>query len=456
MGQALSRRALIQAAGIAGVAVATGPLTRTASGWSGGVGARPSAYAHDAAYAQEWTVALYDIVMAEGLTPPSAARVYAYAAIAAYETLVPGMPLHRSLGGQLNELGALPRPPANGRIDWPAAVAAAYAKVAGTLFARSGRAATREAIRDLEAHHLSERRGAGVPDEVLTASVSWGRDVARTIGEWAGQDGHAASRACTYTPLGEPWSWRPTPPNFRTDAFEPCAGSVRPFVLSTPAEVEPRPIPHPYSEDPSSEFYRQAMAVYDTALALTEPQRDIARFWTDNPLVSGLPAGHWMLVSLDVERQEGLDLGHAAESRARLGVVLFDAFLSCWSIKYKLHLLRPVSYIRAHVPGASAWNTFINTPPFPEYTSGHSVASTAAAVVLTDLHGDVAFTSHTRAAGSLPPRHYTSFFAAAGEAAISRLYGGIHYPMGIDEGVAHGDRIGRVVLDRLHTRRAAR
>ena len=454
MERVLSRRALMQAAGVAGVAVAAGPLVRPARGRPGGVPAGATAYAFDATVAQEWTVALYDVVMAEGLTPPAAARVYAYAAVAAYETLVPGMPLHRSLGGQLNELGALPSPPGRGRLDWPAAVAAAYAKVCGTLFARSGRAATHEAFRALEAEHLGQRRGAGVPEDVLAESVAWGRTVARAIGEWAGQDGHAASLACTYTPLGEPWAWRPTPPNFRTDAFEPCAGSVRPFVLTTPAEIEPRPIPHAYSEDPSSEFYRQAVTVYETGLALTEPQKDIARFWTDNPLVSGLPAGHWMLISLDVERQEGLDLGHAAESRARLGVVLFDAFLSCWSIKYKLHLLRPVSYVRAHVPGASGWNTFINTPPFPEYTSGHSVASTAAAVVLTDLHGDVAFTSHTRATGNLPPRHYASFFAAANEAAISRLYGGIHYPMGIDEGITHGDRIGRVVLDRLHTRRA--
>ena len=453
MERLVSRRALMRVAGVAGAAVAAGPLVNPALGRPGGAAARPT-YAHDATVAHEWTIALYDIVMAEGLTPPSAARVYAYAAIAAYETLVPGMPLHRSLAGQLNELDALPRPPGHGRLDWPAATAAAYAKIAGTLFARSGRAATHDAIRALEAEHLGQRRAAKVPEDVLTASVEWGRRVARAIGEWAGRDGHAASLACTYTPLGEPWSWRPTPPNFRTDAFEPCAGSVRPFVLATPDEIEPRPIPHAYSEDPASEFYRQALTVYETGLALTEPQKDIARFWTDNPLVSGLPAGHWMLIALDVERQEGLDLGYAAESRARLGIVLFDAFLSCWSIKYKLHLLRPVSYIRDHVPGAAGWNTFINTPPFPEYTSGHSVASTAAAVVLTDLYGDLAFTSHTRAAGNLPPRHYTSFFHAANEAAASRLYGGIHYPMGIDEGLLHGDVVGRTVLNRLTTRRA--
>lgn len=454
MERVLSRRALIQAAGVAGAAAAAGPLARDATAWSGGVAAQPSAYTHEATLAQEWTVALYDIVMAEGLTPPSAARIYAYSAIAAYEALVPGMPRHRSLGGRLNELGPLPRPPANGRVDWPAAASAAYGRIATTLFARSGRAATHDTIRAVEADHLARRRAAGVPQDVLDRSAEWGRSVARAIGEWAGQDGHAASLACTYTPPAEAWAWRPTPPNFRTDAFEPCAGSVRPFVLTTAAEVEPRPIPHPYSEDPSSEFYRQALTVYETGLTLTEEQRAIARFWTDNPLVSGLPAGHWMLISLDVERQEGLDLGHAAESRARLGIVLFDAFLSCWSIKYKLHLLRPVSYVRDHVPGASGWNTFVNSPPFPEYTSGHSVASAAAALVMTDLHGDLAFTSHTRATGNLPPRHYESFFAAADEAAISRLYGGIHYPMGIEEGVLHGDQVGRTVLARLHTRRA--
>ena len=120
----------------------------------------------------------------------------------------------------------------------------------------------------------------------------------------------------------------------------------------------------------------------------------------------------------------------------RLGVALHDAFLCCWTWKYRYQLIRPVSYVRDHID--PDWNTLVNTPQFPEYTSGHSVGSGAAGLVLTSLLGTFGFTDATGLSRNLPARAFTSFDHAVEEAAVSRLYGGIHYPMGIEHGIEQG------------------
>jgi membrane-associated phospholipid phosphatase len=245
--------------------------------------------------------------------------------------------------------------------------------------------------------------------------------------------------------------WAPTPPNFGP-AIEPYWGQMRPFVL--PSADACFPTPHiPYDETPGSAFYQQAAHVREVNLALTDEQRFIAMFWRDNPLTSGLPAGHWFMIASQLIDQLSLRLDDAAEMYARLGVSLADAFISCWHGKYIYNLLRPVAYIQRFID--PTWASWVNTPQFPEYTSGHSVASRAAAVVLTDLFGDVSFSDTHRL--TVPPsagtRHHASFHAAALEAATSRLYGGIHYPMGIEVGLEQGENVGQEVLRRLQTRK---
>lgn len=199
---------------------------------------------------------------------------------------------------------------------------------------------------------------------------------------------------------------------------------------------------------------RQAETVLETGRALTDEQRAIARFWTDNPLLSGLPSGHWMRLVTQVAGQQRLDLGATVEALALTGIALHDAFLSCWTAKYRHNLLRPVTYINRHLdPGFS---TFVNSPQFPEYTSGHSVASRATSTVLTALLGRVAFLDDSHRDRGLPARAFADFHAAADEAAQSRLYGGIHYPMGIESGLEHGQSVADLVLARLTTRRPRR
>ncbi len=158
---------------------------------------------------------------------------------------------------------------------------------------------------------------------------------------------------------------------------------------------------------------------------------------------SNCPPGHSVSILSQVLRQQGATLAAAAEAAARLGIAVADSFVSCWRTKYKSNLLRPITYIRAHIDSDWGDPLPLVTPPFPEYTSGHSVQSAATAEVLKAQFGQLNFVDHTHDALGLPARGFNSFDAAAVEAAISRLYGGIHFRAAIERGIEQGRCIGQ-------------
>jgi membrane-associated phospholipid phosphatase len=212
-----------------------------------------------------------------------------------------------------------------------------------------------------------------------------------------------------------------------------------------------------------SPFYLQAKEVYDIGKSLTEDQRQIVQFWDDNPYVMHVrghamfatkkvtPGGHWMGITAIAARRSGADLMQSAEAYVRTAIALSDGFLSCWDEKFRSNLVRPETVINAHLD--EGWQPLLQTPPFPEYTSGHSVISSAAATVLTEQFGEAfAFTDSVEVEFGIPARPYPSFAAAAAEAAVSRLYSGIHYRMAVEEGSVQGRRVGELVVERLRTR----
>ncbi len=132
----------------------------------------------------------------------------------------------------------------------------------------------------------------------------------------------------------------------------------------------------------------------------------------------------------------------------KTSIALMDAFISCWDEKYRSNLIRPETLINEHID--EDWQPVLQTPPFPEYTSGHSVVSGAAATTLTDIFGDqFSFDDDTEVAYGLPIRSFSSFNEAADEAAISRMYGGIHYRVAVEVGVKQGRDLGDFVIDNL-------
>ncbi|MFN3607376.1 MAG: vanadium-dependent haloperoxidase, partial [Cypionkella sp.] len=195
---------------------------------------------------------------------------------------------------------------------------------------------------------------------------------------------------------------------------------------------------HPdYSEDPASDFYAEAMVVYQTSKSLTPDQIAIARFWSDDPMLSPTPPGHWLSIALQIISRDGLDALRSADLLARLGVAMADAFIGCWWAKYEYDLIRPITYIRRVID--PNWEPLLITPPFPEFPSGHSTLSGASAALLTSVFGaGFAFSDATHVEDNLPERSYPDFWTAATEAANSRLYGGIHFPSANANGLEQG------------------
>jgi hypothetical protein len=402
---------------------------------------------------------LTNVIVYDIFSPPQASRVYAYASVAAYEALRHAYPAQRSLAGQLNGLAAVPAPAADSEYYYPLASVRAFMTVGKAL------TFSQERMDSLRATMDEQIRRVGMPRDVYERSIAYGDTVAGHILAWSKKDNFAQTRGMPkYSVLHAPGRWIPTPPAYM-DAVEPNWALVRPFVMDSSGQYKPLP-PHPFDTSATSPFFKETREVYETRQRLTDEQRQIAGFWDCNPYVMHVrghtmfatkkitPGGHWMGIVSIASRKADADVMTTAEAYVRTALALADGFISSWEEKFRSNLVRPETVINEYID--DQWQPLLQTPPFPEHTSGHSVISTAAATVLTDQFGPAfAFTDSTEVEFGLPVRSFPSFSAAAAEAAISRLYGGIHYRRAIEAGIDQGRRVGEHVLQRVHTRERA-
>jgi hypothetical protein len=406
-----------------------------------GVPPRP-ATDHDAAVPNAWFDLIRRLIQrTPGYTPPVASRAIGCAGLSLYEAIVAGMPGYASFSGIVIGLPALPTPGMDVAYHWPSVANSTLAAMARNLFPAAP-TDLQEEISRLEASLT-----AGVPAGIRDRSIRRGSAIAAAIHDWSksdgGHEGYLRNFPVDYVPPTGPGQWVPTPPGFQR-ALQPTWGSNRLMALHDAADWDPGPPPS-FSTAPDSAFFAEAMEVYNTVNDLTGEQLAIARFWSDDPGTTATPPGHSLSILTQVLRSQDSSLATAAEAYAKLGIAVCDAFISCWHTKFEHNLLRPISYIRAYIDDGWGDPLPLTTPPFPEYTSGHSVQSGAAATVLTSLFGTVPFTDRTHEQRGLPARSFASFDAAAEEAAISRLYGGIHYRAAIERGLDQGRWIGETV-----------
>lgn len=376
-------------------------------------------------------------------SPPVASRAFAYLGVAGFEAVASGSGSLRSLAGQLNGLAPLPARAAGLAYDEAVVLQSVLAASVRHFFGNTGPTGQR-AMASLEAK-LRERAAAGLPTGTVSRSEAFGAAVAAHVIAWSASDGGAQVEnmgfPLTYAASAEPGRWAPTSTiGQQQTPLLPQWGQNRPFAMPSGASCG-LPPPPAYSEEEGSAFFAEAREVYDAGRALTDEQRLIARFWSDDPMLSPTPPGHWVAIALQVLKREEAGLERSAEVLARLGVTLADSFIACWHSKYRFDLLRPVTFIRRHID--PAWEPLLITPPFPEYPSGHSTQSGAAAIVLALAFGEgFAFEDATHEEDGLPVRAFPSFWAAAEEAALSRLYGGIHFRAAIERGLEQGRCVG--------------
>ena len=396
---------------------------------------------------------LTQVIIYDVFSPPVASRLYVYSSIASYEAIRHSKDGEASIAEKLNGFGPMPKPEEGKEYNYTLAASTAFFNVV-----RNVRVFSVDSLKNYE-ESLYKHFRSNTDDSVYQRSADFGESIAKVVLARAASDGYFQSRGRPkYLGGNDPGKWRPTPPDY-LDGVEPFWNTMKPMVMDSASQFMP-PRPPEYSLDTSSFFFKSVREVYDINMNITDEQMQIARYWDDNPFViehSGhmmfankkiTPGGHWMGISAIASRQSGADAVTTAKAYAMTALALYEGFISCWDEKIRSSYIRPVTVINETFD--NSWMPFLQTPPFPEYTSGHSTITACSAIILTSIFGDnFAFqdTSDLRYIGM--QRHFNSFNEAAAEASISRVFGGIHFRFSVDTGAEMGIKLGEFIIKKL-------
>lgn len=395
---------------------------------------------------------LTQVIVHDIFSPPVSSRIYTYCSLAAYEALRCQHKEAPSFAARMHGFGAMPQPKSNQQYNYLLAASKAFFTVAEKLTFST------DSLRIYE-NQLFGQYAALLDKPVYEASLAFGEEVGKKILERAAADQYKQTRGMPkFTGSYDAGKWRPTPPNY-LDGAEPYWSLIKTLVADSAGQFMCAP-PPAYSTDPNSEFYKKANEVHLITTRLSEEQRTIARYWDDNPfvvehaghLMTGhkkiTPVGHWMgIAGIACKKADAAPL-QTARVYVLTGTAIFDAIISCWKSKYQYQHIRPITFINEHID--RSWVPYLETPPFPEHSSGHSGISAAAATVLTSVFGDhFSFEDTSDLAYIGMKRNFPSFWDAAREASISRVYGGIHYTTGTSAGASQGEAVARFTLQKL-------
>jgi len=398
---------------------------------------------------------LNTVVMGNNFSPIVASRNYTYANIAAYQVIAGGYPdQYASLAGQLNGFKTSPAPEKGKPLDVEFAALLAFCKLGEAVTFPAG--SMKDYVDSLK--KLAEDHG--MPSEMINNSVAYADTVGATVMEWSKKDHYLQTRgASEYTVMDSPGRWVPTPPAY-SPAAEPHWREIRPMVMDS-SNMFPVPAPYAFNiTDKKSDYYKQVMMSKNAIDSLTPEQIHIADFWDDNPFklnVSGhlmfgtkkfSPPGHWMsIVGIAAEKAHA-DFPTTVTAFTITAISLFDAFIQCWDVKYTFNTMRPETVINKYID--PNWRPHLQTPPFPEYTCGHSTGSASAAEALTSVFGDhFNYTDTTELEFGVNNRSFKSFREAAIENNLARFYGGIHFHHSCLISTELGMKVGDLVVQKL-------
>lgn len=401
---------------------------------------------------------LTNVMIHDIFKPPVASRIYGYTYLATYEALRPGFSGYVPLLGKLNGSTPAPAPKPGEAYCFPLAGLHAFLSVARAL------TFSENMWDDFDQEFQPRLQALNIPDDVYERSRKYGEEVAKHILAYASKDHYKETRGFRYTVTNKPGTWVPTPPAY-ADACEPQWNTIRPFTLDSVRQFRCPP-PTPYDLNPASPFWKLTQEVYTIGKRQDKSEQSIAYFWDDNAFVTNVaghvmfaskkmtPPGHWLAIATTLARQQKLTMVQVSELYALTAIAMYDAFIACWDEKYTSVRIRPETVINARID--PNWRPFLETPAFPEYVSGHSDISAAAGQVIAQLVGPkVAFTDSTEYPYGHGVRSFPSIDAAYREASISRVYGGIHFRDGVEEGTHQGEHVGQWVLHKLLTKSVA-
>lgn len=404
---------------------------------------------------------LNTVVMGNNFSPIVASRNYMYASVAAYEVIAAGYPdKYQSIAGQVHglEANSIPKPDATKEIDFEMAAILAFAHLGEAVtFPEGSMSYYIDSLKSLAKEH-------GMPASVLKNSVKYADSVSTVILEWSKKDFYLETRTYPkYSVIDTPGRWVPTPPAY-TPAMEPHWNKIRPLVLDSANQFTPPPPPPFDLKNKNGKYYKEVISIKEAVDTLTKEQKHIADFWDDNPFklnVSGhimfgtkkfSPPGHWMSIAGIAAQKSNYDFAATVYAYAILAMTQFDAFIHCWDEKYRSNYARPETVINKYMD--TDWTPYLQTPPFPEYTCGHSTVSAANAEALTYVFGDnFAYTDTSELEFGIASRSYKSFRDAAIENNWARFYGGIHFHNSCIISTEYGKKVGDFIVNNLKMRK---
>lgn len=395
---------------------------------------------------------LTEVIILDMFSPPVASRIYSYTSLAAYEAIRFQKEGNKSITKELHGFPEMPVPDKNKKYNYLLAATKAFFTVAEKI------TFSKDTLVNYENKVYNDFQ-ASLDEDSYKNSVQFGEAVGQAVLSRTQVDQYKETRGMPkFLGSDEPGKWRPTPSDY-LDALEPNWGLIKPLALDSLSEIK-CPLPPAYSMEKNTPFYKAANEVYQVGLNLNEEQKTVAKYWDDNPFViehSGhlmfgnkkiTPVGHWMGIAGIACKMKKLNAVETAKTYALTSVSMFDVIITCWSQKYIHNVIRPITVINEFLD--RNWQTFLQTPPFPEHSSGHSGISAAASTILTQRFGNnFAFEDTSDLAYIGMRRKFTSFVSAAQEASISRVYGGIHYRTGIDAGAAQGREVGAFIIKKF-------
>jgi hypothetical protein len=395
---------------------------------------------------------LTEVIIYDVFSPPVASRIYMYTSLAAYEALRFKDPSYKSIAAQMNGFSALPVPDKNKSYNYLLAATKAFFTVAEKV------TFSLDTLKKYENKVYDDFRSL-LNEETFSNSISFGENVGKKILERAMKDNYKETRGMArFIGSNEVGKWKPTAPDY-LDAAEPHWFRIKTVILDSPGQIQCPP-PPPYDTNPNSAFIQTIKEVYNISNHLTDEQKEIAKYWDDNPFViehAGhmmygnkkiTPVGHWMGITEIACRKKKTTPVETAQVYALTSAAMFDAIISCWKTKFQYQHIRPITFINENMD--PNWQPMLQTPAFPEHPSGHSAISASAATVLTKKFGDnFAFEDNSDFDYIGMKRNFQSFLQAASEASISRVYGGIHYRSGVDAGAIQGKEVGTEVVSRF-------
>jgi len=394
-----------------------------------------------------------DIMLHDITNPPLAARFFSYTCLAGYEVVSQQDEKLKSMHRVLKGYPEIKKPDSVGIYSYQLAALIAMMETAKKM-QPSG-----SLMHTYEEKFIDSCSKAGVDEELIANSKKYAMAISKQILAYAKADGYnRISNLSRYTPINAEGYWYPTPPGFMA-AVEPNFNTVRPFTLDSCSQFKPAP-PVAFNSKPGTPFYELTNAVYKERKNLSDEHRVIASFWDCNPfamqdgghLQYGFkkisPGAHWLGIAGIACQDAKKSFDESLQIYTVVSVGLMDAFIGCWDEKFRSNRVRPETAIRKLID--PEWEPLLQTPPFPEYLSGHSVVSATSAVILSHYFGEnFAYTDSVEVNYGLPARAFTSFQQASAEAGISRFYGGIHFMDAITNGQEQGTKVGEWVLQKI-------